>query len=101
MTNVFISVPMNGRTIEDVMADITQAFMDIPKLLPGEELNISHNAYCSAPCGSGRLYYLGSAIRTMDAADVVYFCKGWENSKGCQVEHYVCELYGIQRIEAT
>lgn len=98
--NVFISVPMNGRPDDEVWADIDNAFQKIPKIFPNKNiLIITHNFGVAGPKDAGRLYYLGSAIQTMDKCDAVYFCKGWENAKGCQVEHYICELYGIQRVE--
>lgn len=97
---VFISVPMHGRSDDEAWADIKEAFAKIQKIFPDQkELIITHNLCAVGHVDSGRLFYLGSAIQAMDHCDVVYFCKGWENAKGCQVEHYICELYGIQRIE--
>ncbi len=97
---VFISVPMHGRSDDEAWKDIKDAFEKIPKIFPDQkELIITHNLGAVGHADSGRLFYLGSAIQAMDHCDAVYFCKGWENAKGCQVEHYICELYGIQRIE--
>lgn len=98
---IFVSVPMHGRTDEEVWEDIMKAREDIPKLLPGEFCyTIMDNFGCRDDRKNGRLYYLGNAIQMMDLADVVYFCQGWEKSNGCRIEHEICELYGIQRIEA-
>lgn len=99
---VFISVPMYGRTDDEVWEDIVKAFTKLQKIFletSQEELIVRHNFNAVGDSDSGRLFYLGSAIQKMDHCDAVYFCKGWENAKGCQVEHYICELYGIQRIE--
>ena len=40
--------------------------------------------------------YLMQDIKTiMDDVDLVYFCKGWELSRGCNMEHKTCEIYNI------
>lgn len=96
---IFISLPMHNRSQEDIQKDIQIARTAITAIFPNQELTILHNNGCIAPASAGRLFYLGSAIQRLDHADAVYFCPGWEDSKGCQVEHFVCELYGIQRIE--
>lgn len=100
MLKVFISVPMHDRSGDEIWKDINDAFEAIPKIFPNQELCMTHNTACVGPMNAGRLYYLGSAIQSMDHCDAAYFCKGWETAKGCQVEHYICELYGIQRVEA-
>ena len=28
-------------------------------------------------------------------SEAVYFCKGWENARGCKLEHAVAEAYGL------
>ena len=34
----------------------------------------------------------------MGQADIVYFAKGWENSRGCKAEKYICDNYGVKYI---
>lgn len=97
---VFISLPMHGKTNEEIEQQLKEARKAISLIFSDQELTIFHNRGCIAPSGAGRLYYLGSAIQRLDGVDAVYFCSGWEEAKGCQVEHYICELYGIQRIES-
>ena len=45
-----------------------------------------------------RLMRLGGGIQQMADADLVYFCKGWESSKECQIEKDICKTYGIPYI---
>lgn len=96
---VFISLPMHDRPNKEIEQQLKEARSAISRIFSDQELTVLHNRGCIAPSGAGRLYYLGSAIQRLDKVDAVYFCPGWEESKGCQVEHYICELYGIQRIE--
>lgn len=41
------------------------------------------------------VFLLAKSIEAMSKVDSVYFCKGWEKSRGCQVEHLVAEKYGL------
>lgn len=91
---VFISVGMSGREESDVRRDIERASENIRKLY-GENVEIVHNYDCVAPEGSGRLWYLGEAIKQLGDCYACYFCNGWRNSKGCCIEWYVCRLYGM------
>lgn len=44
------------------------------------------------------IFYLAKALKKMSRCDAVYFCKGWEKSKGCRIEHMVAAAYGLQII---
>lgn len=39
------------------------------------------------------LYFLADSLSTMARCNVVYFCKGWEEARGCRVEHLAALLY--------
>ncbi|MBQ6503096.1 MAG: DUF4406 domain-containing protein [Flexilinea sp.] len=41
------------------------------------------------------IYYLSNSLRTMSKCDTVYFCRGWNKSRGCQAEHFVAKSYGL------
>lgn len=45
------------------------------------------------------LHYLSVSLMEMATCDVVYFCKGWENARGCVIEHKAAEEYGLTIIE--
>ena len=45
------------------------------------------------------LYYLGLSIDAIGRADAVYFMPGWEEARGCVIEHSVCEKYGIEILD--
>lgn len=52
-----------------------------------------------ADCDNGPIYCLGESIKLMQNADIVIFAPGWENARGCRIEHKVCEEYGIYFLE--
>lgn len=41
------------------------------------------------------LFCLGRALIHMSYCDAVYFCKGWEEARGCRIEHEAAEQYGL------
>lgn len=45
------------------------------------------------PVKSIPLMYLGNALHRMSMCDAVYFCKGWENARGCTIELRAAKLY--------
>lgn len=42
------------------------------------------------------VYYLSQAIREMSMCDLVYFCKGWKEARGCKIEHDIAKQYGLE-----
>lgn len=43
-------------------------------------------------------YYMSKDIEALLECDVVYMCKGWQNSKGCLAEFAVAKIYGKEII---
>lgn len=43
--------------------------------------------------------YLAKSIELMSNADVVFCMRGWEEARGCKVEHLVAKEYGKEIIE--
>ena len=41
---------------------------------------------------------IGACITALLECDYVYFCKGWETSRGCRIEHLVAEEHFIEII---
>ena len=41
------------------------------------------------------LYLLGKSLELLAEADIAIFGSGWEQSRGCRIEHTCCEEYGI------
>ena len=40
--------------------------------------------------------YLGKSISKLAEADVALFVSGWEECRGCKIEHEIAEKYGIE-----
>ena len=41
--------------------------------------------------------YMGNDIAALLASDAVYFCKGWDKSSGCRLEHSAAFEYQISK----
>lgn len=109
MKKIFLSLPMSGRSDEEIMAQIEEMKAEFLLKNPfddGEEIEFTHNfkemeveAITFDPFEGERkipaLYYLGRAINKMAYCDGVYFGKGWSNARGCQIEREVAYTYGI------
>ncbi len=39
--------------------------------------------------------FLAKSLENMSLCDTAYFCKGWENARGCRLEHETAKAYGI------
>lgn len=41
------------------------------------------------------LCFLAKSLENMSLCHAAYFCKGWENARGCRIEHEVAKTYGV------
>lgn len=44
------------------------------------------------------LCFLAKSLENMSLCHVAYFCKGWENARGCRIEHEAAVAYGLEII---
>lgn len=44
------------------------------------------------------LCFLAKSLENMSKCHVAYFCKGWEKTRGCKIEHDVAVAYGLDII---
>ena len=42
--------------------------------------------------------FLAKSIENMSLCNMAYFAKGWENARGCKIEHEVARQYGLEII---
>lgn len=41
------------------------------------------------------LCFLAKSLENMSLCHTAYFCKGWENARGCKIEHDAAVAYGL------
>ena len=101
MKRVFVSVPMTGRHVEDIQADIEKAQKKYCKKHPNETVRFVY-AYSNEDIGGyvhPELYYLGRAIQKMGTCDEVIYAGDIHLSRGCQVETLIDLLYFSKKME--
>lgn len=99
MTRLFISLPINGKTDEQILAERETAIANAERYL-GEKVEVIESFFQGFNFAGVRpLYLLGKAIELLATADVAYFTKGWEDARGCRIEHTCAIEYGIKVIE--
>lgn len=45
------------------------------------------------------LCFLAKSLENMSKCHAAYFCKGWQNARGCRIEHDAAVAYGLTVIE--
>ena len=96
-----LSQPMNGKTEEEIVATRERAIAALESR--GYEVvnTLFTDEWCSdAKCkergvANIPLMFLARSITNMSLCHAAYFCKGWQNARGCRIEHAVAEAYGL------
>ena len=98
MKKLFISQPMKGKTDEEILKD-REVAIEKAKEECGEDVEVIDSFFQNAPVDARPLWFLGKSLELLSAADIVYFAPGWEEARGCKIEHICAVEYGIDRIE--
>lgn len=98
MKKLFISQPMRGKTDEEILREREKAIASAQKHL-GEEVEVIDSFVQNSPAEAKPLWFLGKSLELLSTADVVYFAKGWEETRGCRIENTCAIEYGITVIE--
>ena len=88
---IFISQPMKNLSEEEIKADRKRAIEKV-KNIYGDDVEIidNYNNKYQKP-----LVCLAKSIELLAAADIAYFCKGWNKARGCRIEYMCANDYGI------
>lgn len=95
---MFISLPMNGLTDEEVHNEINRIASKFKEKYDIIDTFIQEESPHGSSNNSG-VWYLGRSIQLLSSANIVVFHKNWSSARGCVVEHRICELYNIPYIE--
>ena len=98
MKKVFISQPMNNKTEDEICADRKKLTI-MTKALFDEEIKIIDSYFPNADKKEKPLRLLGKGITLMADADAVVFARGWQEYRGCRIEHSCAFEYGKRIIE--
>lgn len=88
---VMISQPMRGKTNEQ----IKQEREELVRQLEEQGYEVVDTVFENAPANEDvAIYMLSQSIRYIGKVNGVVFMKGWENARGCRIEHQVAIDYG-------
>lgn len=96
--NVFISQPMRNRTADEINEEREIVIEWVHRLYDDVyNVNVLDTYFKNefVPDEINRCYYLGKSIMVLAEANVAVFVDGWEEMRGCVIEHDVCKQYEI------
>ena len=99
MKKLFISQPMRDKTNEEIES-VRNAAIESARHFLNEDVEVIDSFFKNAPIDAKPLWFLGKSLELLSTADIAYFAKGWENMRGCRIEHTCAVEYGINVIES-
>lgn len=96
MKKLFISQPMNGlsnEAIETRRNEIIEAVKE-----DYGDIEVIDSFFKDVPHDAKPLWFLGESLKKLSEADIVFFEDGWENARGCKIEHECASAYGLSII---
>lgn len=104
MKKAMLSQPMAGKTQEEIVATRERAIADLERR--GYEIvnTLFTDEWYSKEKMEERgvvqipLCFLAKSLENMSLCHAAYFCKGWEKTRGCKIEHDAAVAYGLEVI---
>lgn len=102
MKRAMISQPLAGKTEEEIAGTRAKAVKELESMgyavIPTER---GTNWYAPEEMEKRGvihipLCYLAKSLDQMCTVDAVYFCEGWAQARGCQIEHEAALKYGLE-----
>ena len=104
--NIFISQPMTGYTEDEIYANRNKEINKIKhnnrwdtrdanfvtSYINEESQRVVEDMFSES---NTDIVLLAISIRKLADADAIWMSNGWEESKGCKIEHSVAATYGI------
>lgn len=101
MMKAMLSQPMNGNSDEEIIATRNRAIAAL-KERGYEVINTlftdewySPEAMMERGVENRPLCFLAKSLESMSLCHAAYFCKGWETTRGCRIEHEAAKAYGL------
>ena len=104
MKKAMLSQPMAGKTEEEIVATRDRAI----KALEERGYEVVNTKFTDEWYSDEKmkergvvqipLCFLAKSLENMSLCHVAYFCKGWEKTRGCKIEHDAAVAYGLEVI---
>jgi hypothetical protein len=86
---IMISQPMNGKTEKQIKDERKYLVQELEE--QGHE--VIDTIIKDFDDEVSPILYLAKSIEFLDKADGIIFMKGWEDARGCVIEHLIAEKY--------
>lgn len=101
MKKAMLSQPMAGKSEQEIIETRERAISALKK--QGYEIvnTLFTDEWYSDEAMKERgvvqipLCFLAKSLENMSLCHAAYFCKGWENARGCRLEHEAAKAYGV------
>lgn len=107
MKKAMLSQPMAGRTEEEIISTRERAIA----VLEAKGYTIVNTLFTDEWYSKEQmedrgvvripLCFLAKSLENMALCHATYFCKGWETTRGCKLEHDAAVAYGLEIIYET
>lgn len=101
MMKAMLSQPMAGKTDEEIIETRERAIKvlhekgyEVVNTLFTDEW-YSEESMRERGVANRPLCFLAKSLENMSLCHVAYFCKGWEKTRGCKLEHDAAVAYGL------
>ena len=104
MKKAMLSQPMAGKTDEEIIVTREKAIAALRE--KGYEIvnTLFTDEWYGKEAMEKRgvvqipLCFLAKSLENMSLCHTAYFCKGWEQARGCRIEHEAAVAYGLEII---
>ena len=104
MKKAMLSQPMAGKTEKEIVETSERAIAALKER--GYEIvnTLFTDEWYSNESMKARgvvqipLCFLAKSLENMSFCHAAYFCAGWENARGCRIEHEAAKAYGLEII---
>lgn len=94
MKKIFISQPMRGKSDAEIEAARVKAIAAVVNETQ-EQVKVIDSFFKQAPVDARPLWYLGESLKLLATADIAVFITGYDEARGCKIEHTCAQEYGI------
>lgn len=98
MKKVFVSMPMRGKGKEEIVKEQDRVLKLALGVL-GIEGELAKSYLGEGHVNHTPLENMGESLKRMSGVDLVVFAKGWENARGCRIEHSCAIAFGVPFVE--
>lgn len=104
MHKAMLSQPMGGKTQEEIVETRERAIRALQDRGYKVVNTLFTDEWYSKDTMEARgvvqipLCFLAKSLENMSLCHAAYFCRGWEQARGCRIEHEAAKSYGLEII---